>query len=541
MEAPTIPSRQHASLLLVGPYVLLMLSILVTYSNVYHNEFIYDDQYVITGNQFLKSWHSIGSLFVTHGTSEEYAGWHTPYYRPLMLLLYLFVYQAAGPSTIAFHFVNVFLHLVNSCLVYALGVRLGFHRVATFLAALIWAVHPVHTEAVTYVSATAELLCSMFLLSGILVLALAISRRRMSIACLLFAFALLSKETAVVFPVLVMGLMFYRSEARWALKTYFKTWPLWMMTLIYLLVRRILQNGLFESFSSAAAANITIVDRFYTCLATLPTYLRLLLWPTDLHFERDFPTYETFWAMPVMAGFVIAIVALAAIAWKPTRPSTPIAWGMLWAIATFLPVSGIIVRVDAIIFEHWLYLPTIGVVLGIVESLVRLSRRLPSLNPLLAGVAILIACSMGRMTFSQNRVWRDPVSFYSHILNSGEESAYLHYDLGIAYAQRADYEPAIRQFQLALAFPNEFANIHYHLASCIMTLYVDPASLRYQDQASLAEVIQHLQRAIQLDPDHYLATEALADVYARLGDHDKESEYRTRAAATRRVTESRTH
>jgi hypothetical protein len=194
------------------PYIALIAAVFLAYSNVYHNDFLYDDISLITENKFLTSWNYLGILFATPALQGYSATFHDPFYRPLQMFLYLCVYQVAGPSTIAFYFLNLTLHSSNACLLYALGIRLGFNRVGVFLAVLLWALHPVHTEAITYMSGTADPLCGVFLLSGILVLVPEYSRWRVLTACALFVLALLSKETAVVFPLLVMGLLFYRSE-----------------------------------------------------------------------------------------------------------------------------------------------------------------------------------------------------------------------------------------------------------------------------------------------------------------------------------------
>ena len=189
-----------------APYGLLIIGVLLSYSNVYNNEFLFDDLVLITGNSYLASWHNIGTLFVTH--LGQASGLKDPFYRPLQTLIYLSVYQLAGLSTVAFHAVNVALHVLNACLLYTLGVKLEFNRTVSLLAALLWALHPVHTEAVTYMSGTADPLCAVFVLTGILTLATGFSRRRVSGACLLFWMALMSKEGAIVFPLLAMGLLF---------------------------------------------------------------------------------------------------------------------------------------------------------------------------------------------------------------------------------------------------------------------------------------------------------------------------------------------
>jgi protein O-mannosyl-transferase len=516
--------------------------VLLAYANVYHNDFVFDDLLLITDNKFLTSWHYIGTLIVTH--TEQGFGKRDPFYRPLQLLLYLFVYQTAGPSTIAFHVLNVTLHALNPCLLYTLGVRLGFQRIGAFLAALLWALHPVHTTPVTCMSGTADLLYSAFLLAGTLVLASDFSRRNILAACLLFVLALLSKEAAVVFPVLVMGLLFYQSENRWSPKTYLKTWPFWLLVVLYFLARETVLNfnGFLEYYKSGVTAKMAIWDRFCTFLATLPVYLRLLVWPTGLHIERSFPIFTTLWTPQVMGGLGILAVLIIGIVWKPWRRATPLAWGVLWAGALFIPVSGILVPSDASISENWLYLPTAGFALGLGESLARLSQhvRIPKFRFALGGLAALITCLFGVMTFEQNKVWRDGVTLYTHIFACGEESARPRNNLGNLYLSKRQFSQAIDQYRRALALDDNYADAHYDLGLALLHDAQDRYILKLTafppdlSSPEFAEGINNILRAIELNPDDYKAYDTLAIFYAAIEDHDKESEYRTKAAAIRK-------
>jgi hypothetical protein len=530
-----------------APYAMLIVAVLLAYSNVYHNDFVYDDLGLIAGNKFLTSWRYIGTIFIKAHSSQA-AEFPSPFYRPLQNLLYLTIYQATGPSTVAFHLLNVTLHALNACLLYTLGVRLGFQRIASLLAALLWALHPIHTEAVTFMSGTADPLCGVFFLLGILVLVPSFSCFRVIVACLLFTMALLTKETAVVFPLLAMGLLFYQSENRWLPHTYQKTWAFWLMTGFYLAARATVLNfsGFFGFYNDTVAVHATIMDRGYTFLATLPAYLQLLIWPTGLHMrmEGEFPVSTSLWTPRVMAGLGILAAAFTSVLWKPARRATPLAWGFLWAATVHIPQSGILVRSDAVFLEHWLYLPTMGLALGLGESLLRLSGfvRSQPLRPVLAGVALLIACLFGVTTFEQNKVWRDPIVFFTHILDCGDDTYKVRGNLGNAYQQIGQYEEAIRQFRVEVALSDNFAEAHYNLGTAL----INAAQVRYDSAGvvtiiridpgspSLVESIQHFQRAVELDPNYYRAYDALAYVYGNhLGDHAKEAEYRAKAAAIR--------
>jgi tetratricopeptide (TPR) repeat protein len=376
-------------------------------------------------------------------------------------------------------------------------------------------------------SGTAEPLCSVFLTTGILALSLSFTPCRVLVAFLLSALALLSKETAVVFPLLAMGLLFYQSEDRWSPKTYLKTWPFWLLTAFYLLARATVLNfnGFFGYFDSANSSTITY--RCYTFLATLPAYLRLLVCPSGLHMGRNFPVYTSLWAAQVVAGLFILAAAFAGVAWKPRQRATPLAWGLLWSAAVLIPVSGILAPSDAMFYEHWMYLPTMGLALGVGESMSRLVEHasMPGMRPVVVGVTVVVACLFGAMTFEQNRVWQNPIALFTHFFASGEEWDVMRDNLGRAYADNGQYELAIRQFRLATAY-SERAVVHSNSGIILLKRDLSPATI--------AEAMKDFQRALELDPDFYRADDALAFVYARIGDQAKESEYRASAAAIRK-------
>ncbi len=506
-----------------APYAVLIIAVLLAYANVYRNEFLFDDLILITNNKFITSWRYIGTLFVT---SFSQGGGHSdPFYRPLVQLLYLIVYQTAGPSTFAFHLLNVVLHILNACLLYTLGIKLDFKPIAAFMASLLWAVHPVQTEAVAYMSDTTDLLCGVFILSGS-VLALGDNRCRVLWVCLSFALALFSKETAVVVPLLVMGLLFYRSEDRWSLRTYLNTWPLWLMVGAYLAARATVLNfaGVFGYYNNTIAVDVGLAHRFYTSLATLPVYTRLLVWPVGLHMERSFPIYTSLWAPQVLEGFLILATVITCILWKPTCRTTPMAWGLVWAAAMHAPQSGILIRSDALIAEHWLYLPTMGLSLGFGESLERMSQsiRMARFRPVLAGLAALTACLFGTMTFEQNKIWKDSFTFYNHIFACGDDSIRARVNLSDYYYDRHQFDLALEQARLALRMSDDYAPAHFFYGLSLIRLDTN--------SQTIDEGMKHFQRALAIDPEFYLSYDAMADVYDYLGDLDKESQSRAKSA-----------
>jgi hypothetical protein len=455
-------------LLRLIPYYVLVLAVFIFYSGTYDNAFLYDDKYLILKNTYLYSWHSLGTIFQTTVNSGALRSGH--FYRPLQNVLYLIIYQIGGESTFGYHLLNITLHAIDACLMYALGARLNFNRWAVFLATLIWAMHPIHTEAVTYMSSTADTLHTLFVLLGVIVLLPDFTPRKMAMAAGIFILGLMSKEAAIIFPLLVMSCIYLTSDKRFDPRTYLKTWPLWCVAIGYLALRFTYMpfNGKdllnIDPVSGVYATHISL--RIYTFLATIPYYLQLFVWPTGLHMDRDFAVRLDPWFPEIYAGVAVLIAAFAQIIWCRKQPRPALSWGMLWFAGAHLPQAGVLQPVNSLFLEHWMYLPSIGLFLGMGEALAQPLIRLKAAK--IAGViAFVIALVFGYLTYAQNEIWHDPVVFYKNILDRGETSVRARNNLGIVYMERGEYGKALEQFQLSLKSSDLTPETHQNIASLL--------------------------------------------------------------------------
>ncbi len=518
--APQMPAWKQ-----IAPYLLLVIAVLAAYANIYGNQFLLDDEFLIYRNRFISEWKYAGTIFLSSST----AGWGgiDPFYRPLQTLLYLLIYQFFDLSLAAFHFLNMALHAANACLVYALGRRLGFKSAAVFLATLIWSLHPIHTEAVTYMSATADPLYAFFCLLGVLVLLPDFTPRKMFVASCIFVLGLLSKEAALVFPLLAMSVLFLTSVKRWQLKTYVKTWPLWLVLAAYILARFTVLN--FSGFDFYKEHNIYtdhLDVRIFTFLASLPEYLRILLWPSDLHMDRALAVPVTLWRPPVLGGALLVLVALAQIIGTRGPSNASLGWGLLWFGAAYAPNTGIFLPINALILEHWTYLPSAGLFLGVAQSLAARLERIPvwAARSVVAA-AILLAATFGILTFMQNRVWHDPILFNRHIISYDGGSARAHGNLGMAYDDAGDFTHAIEEYRTAISKLDNVPQAHHNLALALLQ--------QSADKAHIAEAIAEEKRAIMIDPNFYPAYDRLVLIYERTGDMAEAGIYRRRSKEVR--------
>jgi tetratricopeptide (TPR) repeat protein len=502
----------------VMAYMVLAIAVFAAYANVYANPFFYDDLILVTGNQLLRSWSYLSSLFYTllpDGNNHS-----SSYFRPVQMLLYLILFQAGGLSLAAFHGLNIALHAANACLVFKLGRKLQFKWLASFLAALLWAVHPVQTEAVTYISATADPLYSFFCLLGIIVLLPDFSSRRLLLVILLMILGLLSKESALSVPFLAMACLYFRNDRRFELKPYLRLWPLVALCAIYAGFRYYFLPHI--AGLPKAQAPLAVVN--FAAFATLPYYLRFMLPPYHLHMEHDLSDYATIWHAGVLAGIGMSLAAFWQILRPQSERSLPFSWGIGWFVAALLPTF----LTEGVFYEHWLYLASAGLFLGVAQSLTLCIERLPGTYPRLAEKTVVILALLaivfaGLATWRQNMVWRDPVAFYLHTIDQGEPTPKMHTNLGALYIGQGKYAAAIEQNRLAIT------NSQDTIAAAEANLGI---ALLLSDAQS-TEGIEHLQRALEIDPAFYPALEALAMHYAEQGNTEEARLYQDKADQAR--------
>ncbi len=497
-------------------YVFLILAVLAAYAGVFYNAFLWDDNVLILKNKYLLDWDRMIDLLTS--PIMQGGGMDGAFYRPLQMLTYAFVYRVAGLSEPAFHALNVALHCANACLVLTLGRRMGFNVWASFFAALIWAVHPIHVEAVAYISATADTLYAFFCFLGVIVLLPDFSRRKVAFALLFFVLALLSKETALVFPLLVMACAYATNERRLDLKTYVFTWPFWAVAGLYVLARFAFAD--FEGLSLRVQEDVyaqSIFCRIWTFLATLPSYVKLLVWPDILHPQRDFPVFETPWSLQVLAGAALVAFAAAQLFWGRGRRGSPLGWGLVWFFAADLFHSGILIPANGLLMEHWMYLPSAGLFLGAGESLWRFLQSKKARIAAMVAAACL-AVPLGGRTYKQNAAWTDTETLCLTIFEGERYLPRAHDMLGAFYSNAGRYAEAIMQFDLAIKKSNDTMPFpHYNAGVALLRMTGGDEDLR----AAKA----HFERALEIAPDLYAASKGLSIIYAMKNDQDRADFY----------------
>ncbi len=346
-------------------FVLIAALILISYSNTFHSAFHFDDNPSIVENQGIRrfSWDSVVDQF--SGT------------RPIVNLSLLLNYQLSGLNPVGWHIFNIGFHIANSIFVYlfilwtlnlpSLSARYGgvrAKRMALF-GSLLFALHPVQTESVTYIISRTELLAAFFYLATFLFFIQGVRTRKSGyyIGCFFMSFlAMGSKEWAVTLPaMLVLYDFLFIAEGKLKMvlsrsMAYILVALPWGFVAYNLTTSKLSGAG----FGITGQNNITPWTYQLTSLNVLWTYIRLLFFPVNQNLDYSYPLARTLFEFPTLLSLIGHMCVVVASLWLYAKKKwTLLPFGAAWFYITLSPTQSFVPILD-VIFEHRLYLPSIG-------------------------------------------------------------------------------------------------------------------------------------------------------------------------------------
>lgn len=449
--APSLhPKRKK---MLLG--LLLMASFLV-YANTLANGFVSDDHQQIENNPYAHSLRYIGKIFTTTVWSFQGNEGRTNYYRPLMMFAYVLCDKIFQTYPFGFHLVNLFLNCLVILLVFRLCHKAFDDERIAFAAAILFAFHPVHSEAVAWIAAVTELQLAVFyLLTFLLFLRLSepAAKPRMRIwLWLSFLLALLSKEQAVTLPALATVYEhFYRGDrSATNLATKLSRYGgLWIMTGAYLLFRVVVLHGFAPV---AQRPDLGVYQLTLSALALTGQYAAKLLWP---HPQIAFYLFEksaSFSEPRVLAGFLTAVtlLALLGLLWRYARAYS---FWLIWIGVTLAPVLNVRWMAASAFAERYLYLPSVGFCFlagGGIVALWGALREIRWARAAAATCALALMAVSSVLIFRRNSQWRDDEQLIRADLALQPHASYLRANLGAIEWSRKHKDEAVRQWRWAL-------------------------------------------------------------------------------------------
>ncbi|TAJ09998.1 MAG: tetratricopeptide repeat protein [Nitrospirae bacterium] len=451
------------------PFILLG-AVGLAYLNAFAGAFQFDDYNVIVEAQAVQSWASWW-----HDLSQSI--------RPLLKASYTLNWTS-GAGLFGFHLVNLLVHAGNVLLVYTLSrrilanteaVRADLVAGASLLTSLLFALHPVQTEAVTYVSGRSASLMTLFYLASLLTYVRGCegqqSWRMASLSPFFFLCALAVKETAVTLPaaLLLWELTVRTDRASWGtiLRRQAAHWLLLIAALGLLLL-----HPRYEWLLGVSLGARSLGDNLLTQIHGIAYLLSQVLWPNQLNIDPDLPVI-TSWTSGLTAEAIgLALLAALGLVNLPRRPW--LAFGILWFMLQLLPTNSVLPRLD-VANDRQLYLAGWGLFLGGVVALVKLlARGLASVGEGygsyfirrvgLTAAALLLPLLLGWMTIERNADYRTEIALWEQTVSLSPNKPRAWNNLGYAYFLAGRQTEAREAYQTALRLDPRFALADNNLA-----------------------------------------------------------------------------
>jgi tetratricopeptide (TPR) repeat protein len=481
---------------------LLVAATLVAYVPAVYGGFVLDDDQMVAENPLLHSLDGLWSIW-SRGVPNEH-------YWPITYSAFWLEYQLWGLAPAGYHAVNVLLHAASALLLWRVLERITIR--GAWLAAAIFALHPVHVESVAWVIELKDVLVGIAYLAAFLAYVVFTEKQQWRWYALSFAFfavALLSKLPAVTFPLGVAVWLWWRS-GRLVWDDAKRLAPMLGLGAVVGLADVVRVNQV-----QTYHFGLSPLERILVAARALCFYAGKLAWPADL-----IPIYPRWtidsgapaqWVAP---GAVVAALSLAVLAQKRLGRG-PLAAAAFF-IVTLVPALGFVDHAFmrwSLVADRFQYLASIGPIALVAVGAARASA-LSRVRPLVtqaASAGLLLV--LGILTWRQAAIYASPETFYGAVIASNPGSMFAHYNLASALYDTGRVDEAIEHYEEALRLDPDSAEVCNNLANALAQ------SLR------LDEAIQHYQRALRLRPDFAQTHSNLATILAAKGRTDEAIEH----------------
>ena len=426
--------------------LLLAVITLAVYAPSLRNDFVWDDAALVLRDPLIRSWRLIPEGF-QHFLFTDAAA--SDFYRPLQRLTYTFEYAAFGFSPAPYHCTSILCHIAAALALFffsrellrLLAVAEGARRVVPFLATLVWAVHPVQSSAVAYISGRADPLAAAFgfaaLHAALLSLRATAGRQWLftAVAAVGFLLSALSKESGLVFLAIWAAIVV--SQRNWRVLAYAAAVAAFVFVCYLSLRMGAVHTPPPQNPPLPALVRPILVSR------AVAEYAGLIFLPRNLQMERDVETHPTGFGSESITGAswrelqtLLGLLLMAAfIYWlfRARKRDPAVFLCLALTVLTYVPVSGVIV-LNATVAEHWLYLPSAFLFLAFTLTAVRFRAAVNPRFQQIARVGTVVAAVwvvfLAGRTFFRTFDWKDQRTFLERTIAAGGESPRMLINLG---------------------------------------------------------------------------------------------------------------
>jgi len=511
-------------------FLIIAAAVLAVYIQVINAPFVLDDPKVVERNIKIRDLSNFVQL------KEAFSA------RPLVNFTFALNYWTGGLNVRIYHVTNIVIHILNAILVYFLtglifsishkNEAVGHNSIsikclAPFFASALFALHPIQSQAVIYISQRAALMaCFFYLLSVILYMLarrLKIEKQKkytqwlFFILCTFFALmAFLSKKNAASLPlmILMLELVFFNdSRVEWKKKL-----PVVLGIIILMVLCFAWFAGAFKGDISSLLQRVDLLTREktdvsrwqYLCtqFTVILLYLRLIIFPKGLNIDHGYPIKNGFFddATPVSFLILLCVIILTLVY---TKRYKMLCFGILWFLIALSVESSIIPIRDAM-FEHRVYLAFPGMSIIFAYLMIRIMPEKEPTKIFIGGIILLISALF---TFSRAQVWKNDLSLWENAVKNAPHNARAWNNYGNTLINRGQNQAAADAYRQAISAEPEYARPYCNLGKM------------YAEKGALSQAEKLFLKSVKLDPRFAEAHNNLAITYASRGNLEKGIQY----------------
>lgn len=507
--------------------IILLCALLASafvYSNAISGEFVWDDKSQIMSNELILQGRNLGTALTSDtwafmGSDREVS---SKYWRPTIVLWWTANYRLFGLRAIGWHTANILLHMAVMVAAYGVLRQLSVRRGLAAAILLIFAVHPVHVESVTWISGSSDLLLAFFLLASFWSVLSALSRPswiKWAIAIALFVPALLAKESGILYPLLVFIAAWATAKSdlghrRRIMLAAVATVPFLAVAGAYLLARILI----LESWGFGGNPHISLGRVILTIPSALAFYLRQTFLPFWI--GPSYPLRVVTLSNSGLLNLVLPLLAVVSVGlvtgWLVRRePARQI--GLALFLLPLLPALNIgAFHGEHLVRDRYIYLPVLGAMMVAIPAAAGGLRRVFHLSAIrsesvLLAAAIILAIPLGVQTFRYNRTWLSNLALAESLIRFDPTSSINYTMYGLALYHDGRIDESIESFDRALEI-SPWYETYIHRSTALM------------DVGRLREAELDLRELIAVHDQDHLAYERLIDCYVRQNRLDKAEE-----------------
>ncbi len=485
--------------------VIVAIVALVAYLNILPNQFVIDDK------MFIHDWAGIRSINLVADLKGEVPDIHKGVYRPVRTLLQQVYYQLFKENPVGWHMHSILVHLSSSLLVYlvikeiATRFKLRYKNLPFFVS-LLFALHPIHTEAITYLSASLEMVGVPFMLAA-LYFYLRKPKFGKIFFVLFYSLAIFSYELTLVLPLIMLGIEYFAGEFQ--IRS-LKKLAFWYVSLVLIISTYLVTRVGFLGITSRG--NYLAYSFYHTQLVMFQVYVKyifLLLFPFKISYIHEltpgFESFSTYYSnlnsildLSIfdfrVVGSLAFLLSLAGFGFTIRKKIPVLAFSIYFFFVSLLPVSYVISQGIAM-SEKYLYLASLGFILALVYLILRIRRQ-----KLVAIIFILLAVVYGTLTIMRNFDWKDEITFWRKLTIEHQKSSLSFYMLGVHLAESGSFNEAKTVYLKAIELEPRMVEARFNLGNI------------YLKESRQAEALEQYSIILKLDPNFEAAREKVKEL-----------------------------